>query len=347
MAGLLERMMASGVVKEASLMSKTKFFEDREYVTLDVPFINVAFSGRLRGGLTPGVTIVAGESKSFKSLLMLLALKAFLEKYDDGFALLYDTENGITPEYLDMNGIDRTRVLHIPVDNIEQMKFDLTQRLEKVEKGDHLMVCVDSLGMIASSKEIEDALDSKNVADMTRAKASKSFFRLITMKITKNDLYFVGIQHTYKEIGMYPKDIVAGGTGQIYSANTILIITKAQIKDSEGLQGFRFTLNVEKSRYVKEKSKIPFEAHFESGIYKWSGLFDLAVEYGLIKQASKGWWLVTDPETGEVSDTKTRESEIKKNDAFFEALIKDKGFNTFVENKYMLAAPVGDTEDED
>lgn len=350
-ASLAERMSAKFAVKEAALMSKTAFFEERDYVTVEVPFINVAFSGRLKGGLTAGVTIVAGESKTYKTLLMLLTLKAHQKKYPDSFALLYDTENGITPEYLRLMDIDMDRVMHIPVDDIEQMKIDIVNRLDEVDKGDRLMICVDSLGMIASRKEIEDANEGKVVADMTRAKASKSFFRLITAKITKKELYFVGIQHTYKEIGMYPRDIVGGGTGQIYAANTILIISKAQIKEKvdgkDKLTGFKFTLNVVKSRYLKEGSKIPFEANFENGLYRWSGLFDLAVEAGFVEQVSKGWWATVDPETGEVSDKKLRESEIKKDDAFFESLIDSAEFNEFVEKKFLLGAPVQDTFEED
>ena len=350
-ASLAERMNAKIAVKEASLMSKTAFFEDRDYVTLDVPFINVAFSGRLKGGLTAGVTIIAGESKTYKTLLMLLSLKAHQKKYPDGFALLYDTENGITPEYLALMEIDMDRVMHIPVDDIEQMKIDIVNRLNEVDKGDRLMICVDSLGMIASRKEIEDAEEGKVVADMTRAKASKSFFRLITAKITKKELYFVGIQHTYMEIGMYPKAIVGGGTGQIYAANTILIISKAQVKEKvegkDALVGFKFTLNVVKSRYVKEGSKIPFEAHFESGLYRWSGLFDLAKEAGFVENVSKGWWTTVDPETGEVADKKLRESEIKSDDAFFESLIANPKFNEFVENKFLLGTPVQETFEDD
>lgn len=337
MSSLFERMMKSGSVKEASLMSENKIFLQKEYIHTGIPIIDVAFSGRLDGGITPGITIIAGQSKSFKTLLMLLCLQKFLDTHKDGIAILYDTEWGITPEYLTGMGIDTSRILYVPIDDVEQLKFDCMARLNEVKKGDKVFIAVDSLGMIASKKETEDALNEKSVADMSRAKAMKSFFRLVTPRVAKNDLYFIAIQHTYDDMGMYPKAIVAGGTGQIYAANTIFIISKAQIKqEGKELEGFKFTLNIEKSRYVKEKAKLPFDAEFETGIFKWSALFDLAKESGFIEPSGKGFWITVDPETGETSDKKLREKEIKQDDSFFEKLIVNEEFKEHVKKKYLL-----------
>lgn len=337
MASLIERMLKAGVVKETSVMSETEFFKEKEYVHTGFPIIDVAFSAKLDGGFTPGVTILAGESKSYKTMLMLLCLSKFQEKFPEGIALLYDTEYGITPEYLESNSIDTSRVLHIPVDDLEQLKFDMSQRLEEITPKDKVFIGVDSLGMIASKKEVEDALNEKSVADMTRAKANKSLFRLITSKITKKGIYFFAIQHTYQTMEMYSRAVVSGGTGQIFAANTILIITKAQVKGADGLEGFKFTLNIEKSRYVREKSKLPFIANFESGIDRWSSIFDLAAEAGFVEKVSQGWWARVDLETGEVEEGKFREKAILEDNEFFERLIKNEKFKQFIEKKFSLA----------
>ena len=338
MSSFLDKIMSAGVVKEAALMSDTTFFNEKEYVHTGYPIIDVAFSAKLNGGFSPGVTIIAGESKSFKTMLMLLCLSKFQEKYSEGVALLYDTEYGITPEYLETNNIDPTRVLHIPVDDLEQLKFDLAKRLDVITNKDKVFIGVDSLGMIASKKEVEDALNEKSVADMTRAKANKGLFRMITSKVTKKGIFFFAIQHTYQEIGLYPKAIVSGGTGQIYAANTIFIISKAQVKDNDGLAGFRFTLNIEKSRYVREKAKLPFIATFDEGILKWSAIFDLAVEAGFVEKVSQGWWARVDPETGEVEEGKFREKAILDDDEFFEKLVENEKFKQFVNKKYSFGA---------
>ena len=131
------------------------------------------------------------------------------------------------------------------------------------------MIVVDSVGNLASKKEVEDASEGKSVADMTRAKQMKSLFRMVTPHLTIKDIPMVVVNHTYSEIGLFPKQIVSGGTGLIYSADNIFIIGRQQEKDGNEVTGFNFIINVEKSRFVREKSKIPIEVSFEGG----SGLY--------------------------------------------------------------------------
>ena len=152
------------------------------------------------------------------------------------------------------------------------------------------MVIVDSIGNLASKKEVEDALEGKAVADMTRAKQLKSLFRMITPHLSIKDIPMVVVNHTYKEIGMFPKDIVGGGTGAYYGADNIWIIGRQQEKDksTNEIDGYHFVINVEKSRYVKEKSKIPISLTYEGGINKWSGLFDIALEGNFIAKPKNG-----------------------------------------------------------
>jgi RecA/RadA recombinase len=338
---LLDKMLKAGNIKSASILSKSSFFNAKEIIPTDLPILNIAFSGSLEGGLLPGLTVVAGASKSFKTMLSLYCMKAYLDKYKDGVAILYDSEFGITPDYLESFNIDINRVIHIPIENVEQLKFDIVQRLGEVDKKDNVFIMIDSIGNLASKKEVEDAENEKSVADMSRAKSLKSLFRIITPHLTTKNIPCLAINHIYQEMGLYPKAIVSGGTGIYYSANQIFIISKSQEKDGTELAGFKFTINIEKSRYVKEKSKLPFSVFFDSGIYKWSSLFELAQESGHIIKPKVGWYQTVDMETGEISEKSYRAKDLESNDAYFEGLIKDKVFKEYVERKFKLTGGSG------
>lgn len=334
---LIDKMLKAGSVKNSAVLSKSKFFNQKDPIQTELPILNIAFSGSLKGGLVPGLTVIAGASKSFKTLLSLYCMKAYLNKHKDGVALLYDSEYGITPEYLASFDIDTDRVIHIPIEDVEQLKFDLVNRVNEVEKNDKVFVMIDSIGNLASKKEVEDAENEKSVADMSRAKSIKSLFRIITPKLTNKDIPCVAINHIYMEMGMFPKAILSGGTGIYYSANTIFIITKAQEKDGTELSGFRFTINIEKSRFVKEKSKLPFTVLYDKGIQKWSSLFDLAIESGhIVKASTQGWYNLVDKSTGEIIEPKRRAKDIESDNEFFEKLVDDQSFMDYIERKFKL-----------
>jgi hypothetical protein len=144
---------------------------------------------------------------------------------------------------------------------------------------------------------------------------------------------------------MFPKNIVSGGTGIYYSANQIFIITKSQEKTGTELAGFKFTINIEKSRYVKEKAKLPFTVYFDGGIQKWSSLFDLAQEAGHVIKPKVGWYQVVDMDTGEILEKSYRAKDLENNDEFFENLIKRKDFKEFIEKRYKLATGPGGQKD--
>lgn len=210
-SSLTERMLKAGNIKSASTLSMSKFFNTKDPILTEVPIINVAFSGHLDGGLIPGLTVIAGASKSFKTLLSLYCMKAYLKKYPEGIAILYDSEFGITPEYLSGIGIDLDRVLHIPIANIEELKFDIVSRLQEIEKNDKVFIMIDSVGNLASKKEVEDAENEKSVADMTRAKSLKSLFRIVTPILTIKNIPMLAINHIYMTQEMFSKPVVSGG----------------------------------------------------------------------------------------------------------------------------------------
>jgi RecA/RadA recombinase len=203
-----------------------------------------------------------------------------MDKYKDSVCLFYDSEFGTPQAYFDSFGIDKSRVLHTPITDIEQLKFDIMKQLEGIKRGDKVIFVVDSVGNLASKKEVEDALNEKSVADMSRAKQLKSVFRMVTPHLNLKDLPMVVINHIYMEQGLYPKAIVSGGTGIYYSADTIWIIGRSQEKDGTEVTGYNFNINIEKSRFVREKSRIPVTVMHKGGISKWSGLMDMALESG-------------------------------------------------------------------
>ena len=332
---LLERMKGAGSIKMANVLSKSDFFTDKDQTPTKFPILNIALSGKIDGGLTSGLTILAGPSKHFKSLAGLVLVQAYMAKHKDAICLFYDSEFGITPEYISANGIDTDRVLHIPIEHIEQLKFDISKRLEEVKRGDKVVIFMDSVGNLASKKEVEDAMEGKSVADMSRAKQLKSLFRIITPHFTTKDIPCIVINHTYMEQSLYPKAIMSGGTGPMYSADTVIIFGKSQEKDGTELAGWTFTMNIEKSRRVKEKSKLPFTVMFEGGIQKWSGMLDIAMELGFVKKPSNGWYSRVDPETGEIEAQKFREKDTATSE-FWKPLITSKLFQEAVEKRFML-----------
>src|SRR6056300_2115850 len=245
---VLSKLKKNSTIKETEILSNSKFFTEKDMIPTAIPVINIALSGRLDGGLTPGLTMWAGPSKHFKTAFSLLMAKSYMEKYKDAALLFYDSEFGTPQSYFDSFGIDTDRVLHTPVTDVEQLKFDIMKQLAEIERDEHVIIVIDSIGNLASKKEVEDAMNAKAVADMSRAKQMKSLFRMINPHLTMKDIPMIVVNHTYKEIGMFPKDIVGGGTGSYYSADNIFILGRQQDKDGKEVSGYNFIINVEKSR---------------------------------------------------------------------------------------------------
>lgn len=339
----MERMLKSGTIKDISTLDNSIYFNNKDFVPTDLPLLNVALSGEIDGGLSTGLGFICGESRTYKTLLALYLMKAYFNKYPDAIGILYDSEYGVTPEYLRANGIDPSRVLHIGIENIEQMKLDMTKRLDDIKRGDKVFTLVDSLGLLASVKEATDALDGKTVGDMSRAKAIRSFLRILGPHITKKDLPVIIINHFYLEQGaMYPKAIISGGQAVVLSANYILLISKAMDKEGTELIGNNFTINIEKSRYVKEKSKFKYNVNYKTGVYKWSGLLEWAIDSGHAKQ-SGAWYQIYDFSKKCFADKKTLAKNIPN--SYYEELIKNQEFKDFIKDKYKLTGHANDLDE--
>jgi len=332
---LLDKIKKNSTIKDSAILSKSKFFNEKDMISTSIPMINVALSGRLDGGLTPGLTMWAGPSKHFKTAFSLLMAKSYMEKYPESVLLFYDSEFGTPKSYFETFNIDMERVLHTPLTDIEQLKFDIMKQLEGIDRSDRVMILVDSIGNLASKKEVEDALEGKSVADMSRAKQVKSLFRMVTPHLSLKDIPMVVVNHTYKTMELYSKDVVGGGTGSYYSADNIFILGRQQEKEGTEIIGYNFIINVEKSRYVKEKSKIPVNVLFDGGISKYSVLMDVALEGKFVTKPSNGWYAKVDQSTGEVGE-KYRLTDTLSPE-FWNDLLADNGFKEYVRKKYEIA----------
>lgn len=334
---VMDKLKKNSRLGHTEVLSESKFFTEKDMTPTDVPMINVALSGSVDGGLAPGLTVLAGPSKHFKTSFALLMAGAYLKANEDAVMLFYDSEFGSPQNYFTQFGIDTSRVLHTPITNVEELKFDLVHQLEQLDREDKVIVVIDSIGNLASKKELEDALNEKSVADMSRAKALKGLFRMTTPYLAMKNIPLLAVNHTYKEIGLFPRDIVGGGTGIYYSADNIWILGRQQDKVGSEIKGYHFVINVEKSRYVKEKSKIPITVSWDAGVLPYSGLLNVALAGQYVAKPSAGWYSVVDRSTGELREGKVREKDTLTEE-FWKPILEETDFKEFIKKQYQIGA---------
>jgi len=341
---LVSKILANSNNAFAAALSESQFYQhDVEFIDTGIPMINVALSTRIDKGLCGGVTTIAGESKRFKTLFSLYMLEAFQKKYSDGAALFYDTEFGAPKDYLQKFNLDWKRIIHIPISCVEELKHELSSTLELLKEEykngaePKLFVLIDSIGNLASRKEINDAVEGKEKSDMTRAKALKSFFRIVTSSLKMMNIPCVAINHVYKDQSsanpMFAATIVGGGQGIMLASDNVWIITRRQIGVSSELKGYQFIINVEKSRFCKEKSQIPINVHFESGIHRYSGLADLAEALKIIEKIKIGKQTAY-----KYGDLTCLAEQIDFNNVFWEKILKETSLAEDIANVYALGA---------
>jgi RecA/RadA recombinase len=333
---IMDKLKKNSRSKYTAVLNESKILKG-EVTPTSVPMINVALGGKLDGGLLGGLGVLAGPSKHFKTSFALLMVGEYLQANPDAVVLFYDSEFGSPESYFKEYNVDPSRVLHTPITNIEELKFDISHQLENLERSDKVIILIDSIGNLASKKEVEDAKDEKSVADMSRAKSLKSLFRMVTPHLSMKDIPLLAINHTYKEIGLYPKDIVGGGTGIYYSADWIWIIGRRQNKKGTDILGYDFIIKEEKSRFVKEQSKIPITVSWAGGVERFSGLLDVALAGGFIIKPSNGRYQKVDLDTGEAVGLKVHEKDTLGED-YWADLLADPRFQKFVEDMYCIGS---------
>ncbi len=255
--------------------------------------LNAVLSGSLFGGVPDNkVTAFAGESATGKTYFVLGVVKSFLEKNPTGAVVYYDTEAAITKQMMSDRGIDTSRVIIAEPDTIQKFKTHALKLIDAYEQKDEksrppMMFVLDSLGMLSTSKEMEDSLEGKDTRDMTKAQIIKAAFRVLTLKLAKVKIPLLVTNHVYELVGSYvPTKELGGGTGLKYAASTIAMLSKRKEKDGTDVIGNIVKIKMYKSRLSKENSQIEVLLTYAEGLDRYYGLLELAEKHGIFKKVS-------------------------------------------------------------
>ena len=338
--GIRDKLLKNTTIKTTALLSDSVYFKSQGApIATSVPMINVALSGSMKGGLRSGLLQLAGPSKHFKTGFGLLVVQAFLKQHPDGMILFYDSEFGSPLSYFDAYQIPHDSVVHTPVTSLEELRTDVVNQLAGLDRKDKVLIFLDSLGMLASMKETDDAAEGKNKADFTRAKTIKSLFRIVSPKLSMLDVPMIVINHTYKTMDLYPQDVIGGGTGSVLAANDIWVLGRRQEKEDDEIAGYSFVISIYKSRFIREKSKIAIKITHEHGIHRWSGFWEEATDAGIIVAGEKkGQYNFIDPDTGEVHSGPFKQSDVEDEDSFWLSVLKRSNLEQIVKDKYTLGS---------
>jgi RecA/RadA recombinase len=263
--------------------------DEQKFIGTGSYILNALLSGSINGGIPDNrVTAIAGEQATGKTFYAIGIAKHFLDANPEGAVFYFDSEAAATGDLFKNRGLDADRVWHFPVDTIEEFRTQIIRILDnllktKEEDRKPLLIVLDSLGMLASSKELEDALADKQVRDMTKTQSIKSVFRIITSKLGKLKVPMIVTNHTYKTMNMYgDQSEMGGGSGLKYAASTIMYLSKSKEKDGTDVVGNIIKVRANKSRFTKENSQVATRLFFDSrGLDKYYGLLELGEKYGV------------------------------------------------------------------
>ena len=254
--------------------------------------LNAVLSGSLFGGVPNNkITAFAGESATGKTFFVLGIVKAFLDSNPDAGVMYYDTEAAVTKSMMESRGIDTKRVIVAEMDTIQRFKTHALKTLEYYEKGGDkkppFMMVLDSLGMLSTSKEMEDSAEGKDTRDMTKSQVIKAAFRVLTLKLAKVKVPMICTNHVYAKVGSYvPENEISGGSGLKFAASTIAMLSKKKDRDGTDVVGNLIKVKMYKSRMSKENSQVEVKLSYSSGLDRYYGLLDLAEKYEVIKKVS-------------------------------------------------------------
>ena len=250
--------------------------------------LNAVVSGSIWGGVPDNkVTAFAGESATGKTFFVLGIVKSFLEQFPDGGVVYYDTEAAVTKGMMEDRGIDTSRVIISEPDTIQKFKTHALKMLEAYEKQPEdkrprMMFVLDSLGLLSTTKEMEDSLEGKETRDMTKAQMIKAAFRVLTLKLAKVKVPMLVTNHVYEVVGSYvPTKEIGGGTGLKYAASTIAMLSKKKEKDGDEIVGNIIKVKMYKSRLSKENQQASVLLTYSKGLDRYYGLLELAEKYGI------------------------------------------------------------------
>ena len=254
---------------------------------------NALLSGSLYGGIPNNkIVAIAGESATGKTYFTLGIVHKFLSDNPDGVVLYFDTEQAVTSDMFADRGVDPKRVAVFPVATIEEFRHQAITIVDKYlelsnDEKKPMLICLDSLGMLSTDKEIADTADGKGTRDMTRAQMVKSTFRVLTLKLGKAGIPLILTNHTYDVIGsMFPQKEMGGGSGLKYAASTIVYLSKKKVKDGTDVIGNIIHCKLYKSRFTKENSMVDVLLNYDEGLNPYYGLVDIALKYEIFEKVS-------------------------------------------------------------
>jgi len=254
---------------------------------------NALISGSLYGGLPSNkITALAGESATGKTFFLMGMVKSFLDANPDAGVLYFESESAITRQMVVDRGIDPSRLVILPVTTVQEFRTQAIKALDsymETKESDRvpLMMCLDSLGMLSTTKEVEDTAEGKETRDMTRAQVLKAAFRVLTLKLGKAKVPMVVTNHTYDVVGsMFPQKEMGGGSGLKYAASSIVFLSKKKDKDGSEVVGNIIHCKNHKSRLTVENKMVDVRLNFEKGLDKYYGLVQLAEKYNIFKKVS-------------------------------------------------------------
>ena len=291
----LQQVIKDSKNEYASLVSDGVAAGDVEsFVDTGSYVFNALVSGSLFGGIPSNkITAIAGESGTGKTFFCLSVVRNFLNSNPDAGVIYFETESALNKQMIESRKIDSKRMVIFPIDTIEEFRTQAIRIIDKYieqpkEERKPLMFVLDSLGMLATNKEVQDATDDKNVRDMTKAQLTKSVFRILTLKLGKANIPMLVTNHTYDVIGSYvPQKEMGGGSGLKYSASTIIYLSKKKEKDGTDLIGNIIKCEAKKSRLTREGSKVETRLFFdERGLEKYYGMLELGERAGIWKNVA-------------------------------------------------------------
>ena len=254
---------------------------------------NALLSGSIYGGLPSNkITAIAGESATGKTFFLMGIVKSFLDDNPDAGVLYFESESAITQQMVIDRGIDPQRMVIIPVTTVQEFRTQAIKVLDSYlakNEADRkpIMLCLDSLGMLSTTKEVEDTSDGKETRDMTRAQVLKAAFRVLTLKLGRAKVPMVVTNHTYDSMGsMFPTKEMGGGSGLKYAASSIVFLSKKKDKDGTEVVGNIVHCKNHKSRLTIENKMVDVRLSYDKGLDKYYGLLELAIKYGIFKQVS-------------------------------------------------------------
>ena len=268
--------------------------ETEKYVDTGSYIFNGLISGSIFGGVSSNkITAIAGESSTGKTFFSLAVVKNFLDSNPDGYCLYFDTEAAVNKGLLESRGLDLDRFVVVNVVTIEEFRTKALKAVDiylktPIEERKPCMFVLDSLGMLSTEKEIRDALDDKQVRDMTKSQLVKGAFRMLTLKLGQANVPLIVTNHTYDVIGAYvPTKEMGGGSGLKYAASTIIYLGKKKEKDGKEVIGNIIKAKTHKSRLSKENKTVEIRLFYDKrGLDKYYGLLELGEIGGLWKNVA-------------------------------------------------------------